>query len=225
VRERGTAYRAATGSFAGTARESADMITLKTHRTNDAAVVAPAVVRRERRGGFTLIEILTVLIILGIASAIIAPQIGSRGDLKVRAAARVCVADLMYAQNMAIANQKWMYVKFDAAGETYQVMDAAGPSGGDSIIMHPVTKEPFISKFGPGSNLADVMINTAVFNGIDTTYRPEFTIAFDELGTPYVYDYSQNNTNEMLDGTVEFKSGAFTIKVVVERYTGEIKVQ
>ena len=199
------------------------MVTLNAHRVIAGSPVRYVAARR----GFTLVEILTVVLILGIASAIIAPQIGSRGDLKARAAARVLVSDLIYAQNVAIAQQKWMYVKFDAAGETYQVMDAAGPSGADHVVTNPVLKEPFIVKLGPAGNsrMSDVRIDSAVFNGVDTAYRPMFTVAFDELGTPFVYSYDLNNTDELLDGTVVFKSGAFTTTVTIERYTGEIKVE
>ena len=73
--------------------------------------------------------------------------------------------------------------------------------------------------------MSDVRIDSAVFNGVDTAYRPMFTVAFDELGTPFVYSYDLNNTDELLDGTVVFKSGAFTTTVTIERYTGEIKVE
>lgn len=179
--------------------------------------------------GFTLIEILMVVVILGIASAIVAPQLGSRSDIKIRAAARLLVADLMYAQNNAIAQQKWMYVRFDAAGEKYSVMDGVGASATDTtkIIKHPVTKAEFTTRLGVATDrrIGDVKIKTVTFNGVDTNYRPEFVIAFDELGVPYVYCYDLNNTNELLDGTVELECGKDTIKVLVERYTGEIKVQ
>ena len=187
--------------------------------------------RGKHRGsrGFTLIEILMVVVILGIASAIVAPQLGSRSDIKIRAAARLLVADLMYAQNTAIAQQKWMYVRFDAAGEKYSVMDGVGANATDTtkIIKHPVTKAEFTTKLGVATDrrIGDVKIKTVTFNGVDTNYRPEFVIAFDELGVPYVYCYDLNNTNELLDGTVELECGKDTIKVLVERYTGEIKVQ
>ena len=43
---------------------------------------------RQVCAGFTLVEILVVVIILGIASAVIVPQIGNSNDLKAAAAAR-----------------------------------------------------------------------------------------------------------------------------------------
>jgi prepilin-type N-terminal cleavage/methylation domain-containing protein len=182
--------------------------------------------RPARRRGFTLVEILTVVLILGIASAIIAPQIGSRNDLKARAAARVLVSDLLYAQNLAIAQQKWMYVKFDAAGESYRLATAPGTAASTTPITNPVTKDPFVTQFGPagGSRMSDVRIQSAVFNGVDTLYQNDFTLAFDELGTPYVYCYDQANTNEMLNGTVVLQCGSHAVTVTVERYTGEIGV-
>jgi prepilin-type N-terminal cleavage/methylation domain-containing protein len=196
------------------------MLTANAHRK---AVVSPA--RPVRRRGFTLVEILMVVLILGIASAIIAPQVNTRNDVKVRAAARLLVADLLYAQNLAIAQQKDVYVKFDDAAENYRLM--SDPAAG-SEIKHPITKaDKFITQFGAAadSRMSNVNIQSAVFNGVDTTYRPTFTLAFDELGQPFVYSYGLAGSNEMNDGTVVLQCGTDTITVSIERYTGEIKVQ
>lgn len=178
------------------------------------------------RSGFTLIEILAVVVILGIASAIVIPQIGARGDLKAAAGARVVMADLIYAQNRAIATQTWQYVKFNTSTSTYSILDKVPMGGGDHIITHPVTKAAYTTTFGAGKTaMADIGIQTATFNGIDSAYQPEYTIAFDELGTPWVYCYDLNNVNEMLNGTIAIKSGTATVTLTIERYTGEIKVQ
>src|SRR5688572_19841937 len=150
----------------------------------------------QMRRGFTLVEILMVVVILGIASAVIVPQIGTRSDLKARAAARIVVADLIYAQNMAIASQKWHYVKFDTTNNRYSVLDSmpidpdgTGPqavAGAENVIDHPVNKEKkYVVQFGQagGTRMVDLSLDAAgtAFNGIDLDYRPEYTICFDEL--------------------------------------------
>src|SRR3982751_6922276 len=74
-------------------------------------------VRTQNAKGFTLIEILTVVVILGIAAAAVIPELGTRDDLKIASTARNVMGDLMYAQNRAIATQKKHYVQF--SGSTY----------------------------------------------------------------------------------------------------------
>src|SRR5205809_396269 len=91
--------------------------------------------------GFTLVEIL-VVVILGIAGAIIVPSIGTRDDLKAAAAARVIMADLIYTQNLSITSQGNRYIAFDTAGQKYQVNDSAG-----AVIQHPVNHVPYVQKF------------------------------------------------------------------------------
>ena len=77
------------------------------------------------------------------------------------------------------------------------------------------------------SKFAEIALDSTgtVFNGVSSVYRPEYTICFDELGTPFVYCPDQAATNEMLDGAVKVKSGTFTLTVQVQRYTGEISIQ
>src|SRR4051812_24800357 len=103
-----------------------------------------------RSRGFTLVEILAVVVIIGIASAIVIPQIGSRDDLKGAAAARVLVADLIYAQNLAVATQSTTYVKFDTANNKYSLLTVAN-SGGDTFAKHPLTQQNYTVTFGSSS--------------------------------------------------------------------------
>src|SRR4051812_19037514 len=132
------------------------------------------------RRAFTLVEILVVVVILGIAAAVIMPQIGAQSDLKAAAAARLVMADLIYAQNRAIATQTKHYVVFDTSGKTgYRL--AMGPTLAD--VPQPVTKElKYQVAFGQkGTALADIALGTVDIEGFKT-------IAFDELGVPYSYN-------------------------------------
>src|SRR5437867_11972091 len=102
---------------------------------------------RHGRGGFTLVEILAVIVILGIASAIIIPQMGTRDDMRAAAAARTLVADLIYAQNQAITSGRWVYVKFDVPNNKYTLLSTAN-SGGDVALTNPLTQTTFYKQFG-----------------------------------------------------------------------------
>jgi prepilin-type N-terminal cleavage/methylation domain-containing protein len=174
--------------------------------------------------GFTLVEILAVIVILGIASAIIVPQMGTRDDMRAAAAARTLVADLIYAQNQAICSGRWVYVKFDVANNKYTLLTTAN-SGGDVALSHPINQTNYVQQFGTSSRgWEQVSIQSAVFNGADITFRPMYTIAFDEIGSPYVFNYTNNQSNDLNDGSVVLRCGTFTTTVSVQPATGEISV-
>ena len=86
--------------------------------------------------------------ILGMASAIIVPQISQRDDLKVTSAARELMADIIYAQNRAIVTQTRQFVKFDTTNKQYKLLSSTSP---ETVLTHPVTKNPYIITFGSAS--------------------------------------------------------------------------
>src|SRR5438067_9722696 len=99
----------------------------------------------QKHRAFTLIEMLAVIVIMGIAAGIVIPQIGSRDDLRTASAAREVMADLIYAQNRAISTQLKHYVHFD--GNTYTLYTRTDDSLELSAITHPLTKAPYVQTF------------------------------------------------------------------------------
>ncbi len=62
--------------------------------------------------GFTLIELLVILAILGIAVAVVMPQIGNSASTQVSMAAKDVLRLMRYARNMALQTQQPMVVSF-----------------------------------------------------------------------------------------------------------------
>lgn len=177
----------------------------------------------KRRAAFTLVEILAVVVIIGIAAGIIIPQISTRDDMRAAAAARVLIADLIYAQNLAISNGAKVYVKFDVAGGKYTLLSTAS-SGGDVAVNNPITGLTYTQQFGSASrDWQTVTINSADFDG-DASNQNQYTVAFDEIGAPYTFNYSSNLTSDLTAGTIVLKCGQFTKTVRVTAATGEITI-
>jgi prepilin-type N-terminal cleavage/methylation domain-containing protein len=172
-------------------------------------------------GGFTLIEILVVVIILGIASAVVVPNIGTHDDLNVAAAARVVVADLIFAQNRAILGQSMRYVKIDTATQQYAVTSSK-PNVAAVYEQNPVSLLNYITTFGssnPASSMQRVTLQTPSVDG-------KTCIAFDELGQPYSCDTASGVAVQLVNtATIPVKCGNFTLTVKVEPYTGAMSIQ
>jgi prepilin-type N-terminal cleavage/methylation domain-containing protein len=129
---------------------------------------------RSRRG-YTLVEVLLVVTILGIVSAMVVPSMLTAGSMGVQAAARIIVADLLYAQNEAVAQQANRSVTFDLANNRYQLTDETGTVLTESWISG--TAENYVVDFSRDSRFQGVSLLEVDFDGGNT-------IAFDDLGGP-----------------------------------------
>ncbi len=86
-----------------------------------------------RAGGMTLLEVLMVVVIVGIMSAVVIPRLGPGGigNPGARAVARRLALDLRHARSLAIATGTNHYVGFDAAGAAltgYTIYQTASPT-------------------------------------------------------------------------------------------------
>ena len=158
--------------------------------------------RRSSNGGFTVIELLIVVVILAIAALTAIPMMSSASSLQIRSAANLMMADLEYAKSMAITRGQNYSVVFDAGADSYQIEDQ-----NNTVISHPVKKGfNYVVSFPNDSRLNRVDVTNVDFN---STQR----VQFDCLGSP------DNG------GTVSLQAGNNTATITVEPVTGFISSQ
>lgn len=165
--------------------------------------------RQADRRGLTLVEILVVLVILGIASAAAIPHIGDDADLQLAAASRLLVADLLYVQNQAIVQQREHSVSFDIAAGVYQLTRTEDDSS-EAVLIHPTRKSLYRQSLGTSERFDKVSIDSVDFDSGPV-------IRFDTLGAP-------GNVNDVNHSQVVLRGGANTLTIVVAPITGRISV-
>jgi len=163
----------------------------------------------EPDSGFTLIEILIVIVILAIAAMTVVPMMSSAASMQIRSAANMIAADLEYAKSMAISRGQYFSVVFIDA-KSYQIQDQNG-----SVIPHPVQKgSDYIIDFRNDGRLNRVDI-------VDADFDAANAITFDYLGSPYSGTETPSPLNS---GVVKLQGGSITKTITVEPVTGYISI-
>ena len=78
--------------------------------------------------GFTLIELIMVMVIAGILAVAVIPHFSGVSSISLDGAAEMIVADIRYAQQLAMAEHRQYNVQFTASTNSYRVYnDPGGP--------------------------------------------------------------------------------------------------
>jgi len=158
------------------------------------------------RRGFTLIEILLVVVIVMISSALVLPMFQQNESTRLAGAARLLAADLSYAQMESISHgDDPRVVVFDTVNATYRIAPSSDPStpiAGDAGM-------PYSVSFGTGraASLTGVTIQSVSVGGDDT------------LGF-LLYGQLDQTT----DATVTLGSGNFSLTLTVDAVSGEVSI-
>ncbi len=162
-------------------------------------MLSKAAPNRHRTQGFTMAEIIVIIVILAICAAVIIPRVAGASDMKAMAAARLVASDLQYAQNEAVTSQNSVTVTFTPAGDSYSLSNASG------TLIHPMTKSAYIVNFATQPGFSNLDIVSASFAG-------SATVTFDAMGSP-----DQG-------GTVELMAGSSRYRVRVAATIGNVSV-
>jgi prepilin-type N-terminal cleavage/methylation domain-containing protein len=169
--------------------------------------------RRPTRSAFTLIELVTVITILGIVALTVGgPVLTSIDEVRSQAAASRLVGDVRYMQRTALSSGLRAWVVFNSSSNNYRlyIEDPSNPGkAGRLPITHPLdqTTDPVQFGTGPFANVSLTSVD------IDSTSELEF----DSIGLPY----DGNGQALAGTGTVRLSSGAtinvYPVSGLVER--------
>lgn len=122
--------------------------------------------------GFTLIEIVMVIVIAGTLAVLAVPRFESFYVIKLNAAVKKVVSDIRYVQQLAIARHESYKIIFSPGIERYEVRLASD----NSLAKDPFSRKDFVSDF-----TAD-----AYYKGLDIsgTSLLSNTLRFDWRGMP-----------------------------------------
>lgn len=169
-----------------------------------------------RQPAYTLIELLIVVVIMGIAAAIVVPALGGADPIRVQTSVRAIASDIMFAQSDAVAYQERRAVVFDLEDNSYSVVRVTGNT------IDPVADALF--RVGADSQRYIVELDDLSDDGaaiMEVDFDGTAVLIFDELGGPVLTTTSDEPSN---GGFIDVGSADAAFRITVAPYTGRITV-
>jgi prepilin-type N-terminal cleavage/methylation domain-containing protein len=184
---------------------------------------------RTRHAGarsYTLIELIMVLAVLGLAAAILIPNMVGTDSLTTQAAVRLLIADLSFAQSDALANQEFRRVVFYDDGAGYCIINVPDqnfitPADLDAYtdyVYDPLgNMGRYIVNFTTDNRFAGVVVSDANIDGVALEDRPEIT--YDQLGGTVVAGGIPGT-----GGNIDIAYNDISYRITVAPFTGKLTV-
>lgn len=148
----------------------------------------------------TLVEVLVVVVILGMAAAVGVPMLMQPGSMKIQAASRMIMADIIVAQSESADRVTQRRLHFDVANNKYWLTD-----GGDVAVGVPWSGGTYQVELSKDSRFSGVKLDAVSFAG-------NRWVGFDDLG------------GAVNGGTIDLSAQGFKYQITVRAFTGRVDV-
>ena len=177
--------------------------------------------------GFTVIELLVVVIIVAIIATVAIPQLSSTDPAKLDLAATKVAEAIRIARSESMRTGNVYGVTVSQVSQRVRVRRydlSTDPVSGAETLYHPVDKQLLDFDFDEYAPTAGVRITNTqdVFNYSGTGRRR--TVLFDAQGVPMWIVASGPSTHAMNTSAVEISLGSQQQTVEVAAYTGRVTI-
>lgn len=177
------------------------------------------------RPAYTLIELVMVIALLGLAASLLIPYMSGRSSLETQAVVRHIVAGLSFAQSDAMAHQEMRRVHFYDDGRGYCIVRVDDSNFNDefnpdtaSYVRDPIAPAGhagnYIIDFTEDDRFSDITITSVSIDGA----QPHIT--YDSLGGT-VMAGDQPGTG----GFIEVSSDEAVYRINIAPFTGKLTVE
>ena len=181
-----------------------------------------------RAQGFTLTELLVVVIILGMLAAVVSPALRSGDPNKVDLAATQLAETLRFARSEAMRTGQVHSVEVRRGDEAFTAEKTdltVEPAGVESVLRHPVTMQLYDVDLDDSRAVAGVDIS----NSQDAFYYAglgrQTRVMFDAQGMPIYIKPIAGETYHLTSGNIRLKLGEHEVTVSVQKFTGRVTIQ
>lgn len=166
--------------------------------------------------GYTLVEVLVTVTIMGIAGSVVIPSMSGAGVLRIQAGVRTIVADINFAQMDALAYQENRGIVFDADENSYTLVQVNGAT-------IDLATDALYDPRGPGQRYV-VDLDDFDFGGAritDIDLNGGNVLIFDAIGGPVASPGSDELSS---GGSLEITGPQGRFRIDIAAFSGRVNV-
>jgi prepilin-type N-terminal cleavage/methylation domain-containing protein len=181
--------------------------------------------RQSLRSAYTLLELLMVIALLGLAASLLIPHMTGRGSLDTQAAVRMLIADLSFAQSDAMAHQELRRVHFYDDGRGYCIVRVLGVF---DEPFDPDTAQYVSDPIAPAGHLGRYIVDFTADKRFTGVTLP--TVSIDGGQRHITYDtlggtVAGGGALPGIGGSITVSSNEATYQINIAPFTGKITVE